>query len=282
MHTDTAVTLPGYYDVPCAAPAQQEKAHGKEQECVQCVVAGGTHMPWNEVNYRLETSCVACVLALPHLTYCCRCITSTSAASHQRLLFMFLCTLSQEAVAADAKQPAYVKDDFFDAFANDAMGGHTRDNTQNWHAKLLEQKRIDMETFGGLGTARHQGYGRGRGGHGGHGGHTGGRGAPGGGHGYQGGGRGGGQGGGRVSTATHDSNRLSWVFVFVLDERDGEHDLLYLLFSAFIARINLMSYDLMHGEDAEDALAARTGPLSYICPDWPWDMLDQRLLLSLE
>jgi hypothetical protein len=50
----------------------------------------------------------------------------------------------------------------------------------DWRQKMLEQKKIDMETFGGLGGVRHHSFGRGRGG--GRGGGTGvptpGRGAP--------------------------------------------------------------------------------------------------------
>jgi hypothetical protein len=34
----------------------------------------------------------------------------------------------------------------------------------DWRQKMLEQKKIDMETFGGLGGVRHHSFGRGRGG----------------------------------------------------------------------------------------------------------------------
>lgn len=39
----------------------------------------------------------------------------------------------------------------------------------DWRAKHAEQKKIDIETFGGLGGIRHHTFGRGRGGHGGRG-----------------------------------------------------------------------------------------------------------------
>lgn len=94
----------------------------------------------------------------------------------------------------------YKKDDFFDMLSCEALGGgvtHATTATNDWRSKMIEQKRIDMETFGGLGGVRHTAFGRGRGGHGGRGGGRGmstgiPAGAPGG---------GGGGGGGRVSCA---------------------------------------------------------------------------------
>eukprot|EP00983_Pelagomonas_calceolata_P043484 1138920-Pelagomonas_calceolata.AAC.2 len=40
----------------------------------------------------------------------------------------------------------------------------TGDQRGDWRQKLSEQKRLDMETFGGLGGVRHHSFGRGRGG----------------------------------------------------------------------------------------------------------------------
>ena len=38
------------------------------------------------------------------------------------------------------------------------------DQRGDWRQKLSEQKRVDKETFGGLGGMRHHNWGRGRGG----------------------------------------------------------------------------------------------------------------------
>ncbi len=70
-----------------------------------------------------------------------------------------------------AAEPTYKKDDFFDLLSCDALGGSAAGGPNDWRTKLMEQKRLDMETFGGLGGIRHGAYGRGRGGgRGGHGG----------------------------------------------------------------------------------------------------------------
>lgn len=100
----------------------------------------------------------------------------------------------------DMDRDKYKKDDFFDQLSCEALD-------RNERKPLSEQRRIDMETFGGLGAVRHNwgGRGRGRGGYqsgtgghhqgGGGGGYQGGSGGyQGGGGGYQ-GGRGGGSGG---------------------------------------------------------------------------------------
>lgn len=78
-------------------------------------------------------------------------------------------------MAGDA---TYSKDDFFDLLSCDALraGGAGGDN--DWRTKLMDQKRLDLETFGGLGGVRHGRGGGGRHGGGGPGGAAGGRGGP--------------------------------------------------------------------------------------------------------
>lgn len=116
---------------------------------------------------------------------------------------------AQEAIKA---QVVYKKDDFFDMMSCEALDKMVHqgesDRQQHHHhpggrLTMAEQRRVDIETFGGVGGVRqwhHGGRGRGRGHHGGRGGGRGGygggpgRGGYGGGRGYHGGG--GGAGGG--------------------------------------------------------------------------------------
>ena len=116
------------------------------------------------------------------------------------------CTLLQE---TENDKDSYKKDDFFDQLSCEALD-------RNERKPLSEQRRIDMETFGGLGAMRHNYGGRGRGRGGGHyqgggGGHPGGYQGGGGGRGGYGGGGGrsgyGGGGGG------YQGNRVSGVWL---------------------------------------------------------------------
>jgi protein LSM14 len=91
----------------------------------------------------------------------------------------------------------YKKDDFFDMLSCEALGTSGA-NVSEYRSKAAEQKRIDMETFGGLGGVprHHSHYHHHHGGGGGGGGYGQGRGG-GSGYGQQGGGgRGYGAGGG--------------------------------------------------------------------------------------
>ncbi|KAJ9515518.1 hypothetical protein QJQ45_021662, partial [Haematococcus lacustris] len=81
----------------------------------------------------------------------------------------FNAKFKKDEVAKEAEEVVrdgvYKKDDFFDMLSCEALGGGGTD----YRGKMMEQKKIDMETFGGLGAVRHHSnsynsHGRGRGG----------------------------------------------------------------------------------------------------------------------
>eukprot|EP00200_Dunaliella_tertiolecta_P005535 CAMPEP_0202346162 /NCGR_PEP_ID=MMETSP1126-20121109/5074_1 /ASSEMBLY_ACC=CAM_ASM_000457 /TAXON_ID=3047 /ORGANISM="Dunaliella tertiolecta, Strain CCMP1320" /LENGTH=387 /DNA_ID=CAMNT_0048937537 /DNA_START=67 /DNA_END=1230 /DNA_ORIENTATION=- len=68
-------------------------------------------------------------------------------------------------VEISTREQVYQKDDFFDCLSCEALErSNMGDQRGDWRQKLSEQKRLDMETFGGLGGVRHHSFGRGRGG----------------------------------------------------------------------------------------------------------------------
>ena len=102
-------------------------------------------------------------------------------------------TSAAAAPTQDDKESTYQKDDFFDAISCEALERMGQDGRTDWRSRLAEQRKVDIETFGGLSGLRHHGhYNRGRGGGGGGRGGDSGRGAGGGaGGGYMGNGGGG-------------------------------------------------------------------------------------------
>ncbi|KAI7845446.1 hypothetical protein COHA_000996 [Chlorella ohadii] len=83
----------------------------------------------------------------------------------------------EEHVAVAPKEGAYVKDDFFDQLSCDTLERlHLQEEgeREDWRAKMAAQRKVDVETFGGMGVSRNRnyrygrgrgrGYGRGRGG----------------------------------------------------------------------------------------------------------------------